>query len=293
MCPICSNSNFAMIGLPRISEKAAGIIKQDYKVVKCNSCSMYYVNPEINFSKNEWEYLYGDDYFLPMTKWHEKRRHIDRKRRFENLAKYCSSEIKNFLDVGAGEGFGLLEAEFRGWNAFGVDISDNRIESAKQESIRFINKDLIRAQLPSNFFDAVYMDSVLEHVLNPYEYLVEIKRIMKKGGILYIGIPNEDSLFNDVKKIAYKILGNNLSSRLTPFKTPYHVVGFNKKSIILTLQKADLKVKKIRNFASRLELLKAKPFSKDFLKLLLVFPIDLLAVPIRREVYFEAYIEKG
>jgi hypothetical protein len=38
--------------------------------------------------------------------------------------------------------------------------------------------------------------------------------------------------------------------------------------------------------------MREKPFSKEFLKLLLAFPIYLLAVPFRREAYLEAYVQK-
>jgi len=292
MCPICHENKYIVIGLPSLGSNETRIITQDYKVVKCNHCAIYYINPPINLSKNEWENLYRNDYFDPMTKWHKKRREKDRIKRFNNMEKYSSHKIKTFLDIGCGEGYGLLEAESRGWNTFGVDIADNRLQQAMNNNITFINNDLMSAHFSDDFFDVVYMDSVLEHVLNPHEYLLEIKRIMKKGGIFYIGIPNEDSLLNTIKRIIYKFLGNDTSPKLKPFKSPYHVIGFNKKTICLTLHKTNLKVRKIRNFACRVEFLKSKPFTKDYFQSLLLFPIYLLAIPLRKEVYLEVYVEK-
>jgi len=292
MCPVCKENNFNIIGLPAIGAKEAKIINQDYRVVQCNKCFIYYINPGINFNKEEWEYLYGDDYFPPLTKWHKKRREKDRNYRLNTIEKYSKGSIKNFLDIGCGEGFCLIEAESRGWNAYGIDITDNRIPLAKKESIKFINSDLINAHLPDNFFDAVYVDSVLEHVINPYEYLIEIKRILKKGGILYFAVPNEDSLLNDIKNAVYKLSGKDKSARLKPFKTPYHIIGYNKHSIKLILQKLDLKICRLRNFSARLEFLKARFLSREYLLLLSILPINILSFLVRKEVYLETFVKK-
>jgi ubiquinone/menaquinone biosynthesis C-methylase UbiE len=170
-------------------------------------------------------------------------------------------------------------------------ITDNRIEEAKTDNIKFYSSNLIDCRFPENFFDIVYLDSVLEHVLNPLEYLLEIKRILKKGGVIYVGIPDEDSLLNDIKKSLYLFKGSKLSPKLRPFESPYHVVGFNRKSIKFTLELVQLDIKSIRNFACRLEFLKSRPFSKPFFHSLLLLPIYLLAVPLRKEVYQEVYAQ--
>jgi len=292
MCPICKSRTALVIGLPKISTKAAQVIKQNYQIVKCSFCGSYFVNPQINLSLDEWRILYDQNYFPQMSNWYEKNRKRERIKRFDNIIKYSSNEIKNFLDIGCGEGFCLLEANNRGWNAYGVDITDNRISQAKKDDIEFFNSNLLECKFPDDFFDVVYMDSVLEHVINPYEYLSEIKRILKKGGILYLGIPNEDSFLNDVKKIVYRLLSKNISPKLKPFESPYHIVGFNNKSIRYALEKIQLKIKKLRNFACRVEFLKAKPFSREFFHSALLLPIYLLAIPLRREVYLETYVQK-
>ena len=146
-------------------------------------------------------------YFGEKSNWYTKKRKLDSKERLNKAAGFTSNKIENFLDIGCGEGYSLIEAMSRGWNVYGLDITDHRIETAKASSIKFINSDLINSNLPSNFFDIIYIDSVLEHVYNPSDYLSEIKRILRKGGILYLGVPNEDSLFNDVRKIFIRLPG--------------------------------------------------------------------------------------
>jgi len=291
MCPICKCKESSFVGFPEVNSKFSKAIRHDYKIVRCTKCKTYYVDPEIDLSSEEWQILYDGEYFPRMSNWYEKNREKDRIARFNNLEIYVPVSEKKFLDVGCGEGNCLIEAIRRSWQTYGVDITDNRIPAAKNHSIKFYQSDLINCHFPDNFFHIIYMDSVLEHVINPLEYLLEIKRILAKGGVVYIGIPNEDSLLNDIRKIFYSLKASKLSPKLKPFETPYHVTGFNERSIHFILNLAQLEIKKVRNFACRLEFLRAKPFSKTFFQSLLLLPIYLLAVPIKREVYFEVYAQ--
>lgn len=291
MCPICKCVNTSFIGIPKVTSKAAKIIRHEYRIVMCNKCMIYYVDPCIDLTLDEWKYLYDENYFPQMSTWYEKNREKERIERFNNLENFVSKGEKKFLDVGCGEGHCLIEAVRRGWKVYGIDITDNRIERARNEAIKFFHLDLVDCQFQENFFDIIYLDSVLEHVINTLEYLLEIKRILKKGGVLYIGIPYEDSLLNDIKKSIYLFKASKLSPKLKPFEAPYHVVGFNKRAIQFALEMVQLDIKRIRNFACRLEFLKAKPFSKTFFHSLLLLPIYLLAVPFKKEVYLEVYAQ--
>lgn len=292
MCPICNSKKYKNIGLANIGAKASKLTNKEFHVVQCVSCQLYYVKPLIDFDENDWRFLYDENYFALMSTWYYKNRQKDRKNRFDKLNFYFSGRIDNFLDVGCGEGYCLIEAEERGWKAYGVDITDNRINEAKKAGIEFSLGTLMDVKYPNDFFDIIYMDSVLEHVTNPGEYLSEIKRILKSGGLVYIGVPNEDSLLNDVKKFFYLLRGEKTSSKIKPFESPYHVIGFNKFSLKNALTLNGFKIKKLRNFACRLEFMKSKFPSKNFFHSLALLPIYLAALPIRKEVYLEIYAQK-
>ncbi len=292
MCPICKDNYSRVLGLPEIGAKAERIITEDYQVVQCLTCETYYVYPDINLTEKQWGMLYDEEYFAPMSKWYYKNRDKDRKKRFDKLLSYCQGPVYNFLDVGCGEGYSLIEAEKRGWKAYGNDITDNRIDQAKKNSITFHCGTLTDINYPDDFFDIVYLDSVLEHVVNPDDYLFKINKILKKGGMVYIGVPNEDSLLNDFKKIFYFLSGKKFSSKLKPFEIPYHVVGFNKNSLKYALIRNNFTVRDLRNFACRVEFMKSKFLSKYFFHSLALLPIYGLAVPLRKEVYLEVYAQK-
>ncbi len=293
MCPICSQSKYKEIGIPRSEEKVLEILRKDYRVVKCADCGFYYIYPLIDFSSSEWQMLYSKDYFPQLTGWHYYVRKRNRISRLKSLEHFSKNSIRTFLDLGCGTGEMLVESNAKGWNTFGVDITDHRISAAKEQSIKFFSGTIFESNYPDNFFDCIYMDSVLEHVTDPIRYLNELNRILKKDGIAYIGVPNEDSFFNAVKKNIYLLTGRkNNSSRLQPFVTPYHIGGFTYSSLNLASKKTNFKVLKLRNFASKLDFLSFKIFRKEFVQSLLISLMYLAAVPLRSEVYFEIYLQK-
>ena len=56
-------------------------------------------------------------------------------------------------------------------------------------------------------------------------------RILKPGGVLYVGVPNEDCFFNVIKHIIFKIQGKGVSEKIDPIRPPYHINGFSPKSV--------------------------------------------------------------
>ncbi len=293
-CFVCGNSSkFKIINKPNISPKAKLLIKEIYQVLKCQNCRFYFVSPQI-LTNVEMSKLYDETYFTEMTNWWQKKREQDRKDRLDKLYECLNRKIGiRFLDIGCGEGYVLIEAADRGWEVHGLDVFDNRMQSAKRQDIKFFKGDIFNAQFPDNHFDCIYMDSVLEHLFDPVNYLKELKRILKVGGLIYCGVPNEDSLFNDTKKLLFVLSGRfNISERIKPFIDPYHVSGFTKKSLQIAALQLDFQIVQIRNFGGQYEILKFSAFSKPFLVNLLLLPIHLLATPMRKQTYLEVILKK-
>jgi ubiquinone/menaquinone biosynthesis C-methylase UbiE len=292
-CQICNSNQIKVIGKPRINKTSAKFIRLEYSVVQCLQCSFYFVDPLIDFTIEEWRTLYGNEYFGDMTRWHKQERLTSISHRLNMLEEECENRITNFLDVGCGEGYVLIESINRHWNTFGFDISDNRISEARNSDIDFRLGDLFAVKYPDNFFDAAYMDSVLEHLLNPLAYLKELNRVIKKGGTLYVGVPNEDSLFNDFRRFINLIMNKKeISIKLRPFEAPYHVVGFNRNSIKKISKESNFQINKLVNFAAKYEYKKYKTFSSAYFIHLTFLPVDLAAAAIKKETYYEAVLKK-
>lgn len=293
-CPLCNGDDISQIGIPKRTPAVEKFIDKDYMVVKCTNCKFYYVSPEISFTTEQWRELYGDHYFVELVDWHAKKREKDRKQRLKWLQDKSKRKIQRFLDIGCGEGLITYEALKLGWEPYCLDIYDNRIKMAKNSKIKFELNDLLSARYPDNFFDAVYLDSVLEHVLAPIGYLKKIHRILKPEGVAYIGVPNEDSIICDLKKfIRNTVLRSRLSSRMSAFNSPYHVVGFTKKSFSLALKTNGFRIEKLRNFAGLNEWREFKPFSKLYFLHLLTVPVYVATLPFNKLKYLDAIVSKN
>lgn len=295
-CPICSGQNYKIIGKPKTNSISKNFINADYKVVQCSNCELYYTVPTINFTNDQWADLYHSEYFAEQSAWLTKKRKKELSERFDVANGFISNDNKRikFLDVGTGEGKTLIEGFNRGWEVTGIDIVDNRIDEAKNNSIKFVKANLLESNLPENYYDFIYLDSVLEHVLNPLEYLVRINKLLTKGGIVYIGVPNEDCLFNDVRKLMFRISGKlNLSEKIKPFDNPYHVVGFNKNSLNFLFKKTEMEVKKIKNIGRKFDFLSYNIKTRAFwVNLIFLLPVEFLGNIINRDIYYEVYLSK-
>lgn len=293
LCPICGENSFTFVGKPKTNALTNKLIKNEYSVVKCTSCTVYFVNPKIEFTFKEWKTLYENDYFGNQTDWLIKKREKELNERFSRLKQKSKINIETFLDVGCGEGKTLAKAQALGWEAWGVDVVDNRSKEARHENIRFKAGTFVNANFPDDYFDCIYCDSVLEHVLNPVEYLIEIHRILKKGGVVYIGVPNEESFFNDIKKLMFNLFRRKQrAAQLKPFDSPYHIVGFTKKSLTFVVNENKFKILEFRNFGRKFEFLGFKPNMRGFWISLILLPVEFIGKFLSRDVYFDVILTK-
>lgn len=294
-CPICGNTEYKIFGKPKTNLISSRFIVKNYDVVRCKNCETYYIFPGIDFTDEQWSELYNSGYFPAQSDFFIRRRKKEIKFKFDRAESFLKGRRNiSLLDIGVGEGRALIEGAGRNWTVTGIDIVDNRMDEAKSSDFNFITAKFIEYEFADNSFDFIYLDSVLEHVLMPQEYLAKIKRILKPGGILYIGVPNEDSLFNVVRKTAFKLIGKKyLSEKLKPFDSPYHVVGFNSRSLNYAIKKADLQIKLFRNFGRKFEFLSSSPTDKNFwINLLFLFPVEIIGNILKKDVYFEVYLSK-
>lgn len=113
----------------------------------------------------------------------------------ELLAKFIKSSGASILDLGCGDGPLLVSLYNNNYlsNAkkiVGVDLSPERLERLKAKNIPRLETVLSDAcevkQLEDTSFDCVFNTQVIEHVPDDKKLLKEIRRLLKKDGVLYI-----------------------------------------------------------------------------------------------------------
>ena len=99
------------------------------------------------------------------------------------------------LDVGTSIGLFLRLALDRGWDAVGNEFGERAREVARTRfGIDVSDKPLDEAGLEPASLDVVTLNSVLEHVNEPRRMLREIAELLTPGGVLFVIVPNVESL---------------------------------------------------------------------------------------------------
>lgn len=114
----------------------------------------------------------------------------------EKLCKYLSDNylesFKNkkvtFLDLGCGKGTQMKEFMqiFEG-SFHGIDLTSSKIDSVSVKSCNLENESL---DYENNFFDIVFSKSVIEHVNNTENFVKEVYRVLKPGGVFIVMAPD-------------------------------------------------------------------------------------------------------
>jgi 2-polyprenyl-3-methyl-5-hydroxy-6-metoxy-1,4-benzoquinol methylase len=112
--------------------------------------------------------------------------------------KFMPKRAMKVLDIGAGYGYiEKLLCINPNIEIFGNDISPNAIENLqKRFKGKFKLESLYKMKYKSEFFDAIFMLEVLEHVppSKTFGLLADIKRMLKKRGYLILSVPMNEGL---------------------------------------------------------------------------------------------------
>lgn len=119
--------------------------------------------------------------------------------RHEHLHRYawCASLVagKDVLDIACGEGYGSVMLAQRARSVCGVDIAADAVKHARRAyaragSLTFKVGDAAAIPLPDASVDVVVSFETIEHHDRHHEMLAEIRRVLRRNGILVISSPN-------------------------------------------------------------------------------------------------------
>lgn len=153
---------------------------------------------------------------------------VYKERALEILQRYVPKNAK-VLDAGCAFGDLLALLDENNFTTFGIDISQYALNRAKKITkakliLGDINKKL---SYKDNFFDAIFVLDVIEHLESPYQFLLEVQRVLKKGGILFVQTPNINSIFERFAK-----------EKWFAYTDQTHLYLFNRKSLRFLLEKS-------------------------------------------------------
>lgn len=160
----------------------------------------------------------------------------------ENIIALLPDGPHKVLEIGCGFGNTLIEAKKWGKASeiVGVDINNLSVLSELDE---FIVGDIETISLPysQEYFDAIILGDVLEHLQDPWTALKNVTYYLKKGGICIISIPN----FRELRTIAGILLKGRFEYQDYGILDRTHLRFFCKKDVVQLISDAGLEIDKI------------------------------------------------
>ncbi|MBL1140624.1 MAG: class I SAM-dependent methyltransferase [Proteobacteria bacterium] len=153
----------------------------------------YYSDKYYQEAKSSYEHEYSEDELTYFQ--------VKLEQRFAALQKAqpnlrCGGQ---FLDVGCGEGYALAFFRNKGYETKGLDFSSAGIESKNPNCVDVLETgnvfELLKEEITSgNVYDVVWLQNVLEHVLDPISLLKSLRKLVSSNGVVVITVPNDCSI---------------------------------------------------------------------------------------------------
>jgi SAM-dependent methyltransferase len=186
-CPLC--------GSPDIHAH-----DQDFRgihIARCRSCGVQFMNPQ--YTDAHLAAYYAT--YIQEERESPARTAYRRAQKTANIALVEQLVGRGrFLSIGCGDGVELQVAKARGWQVEGYDVDPvTTARVAERVGAPVHTGDLFALPLESGAYRCVYMDQVLEHPKNPADYLRLCRRLLEPNGVLYLGVPNIESVSSSLK----------------------------------------------------------------------------------------------
>ncbi|OFX56520.1 MAG: hypothetical protein A2046_14255 [Bacteroidetes bacterium GWA2_30_7] len=155
---------------------------------KCLECKLIYVQP----------FPSHDDYVAMYPTTYQGEINLDTLYRNENskIIKLINqySNKKKLLDYGCGNGSFILQAQENKFECTGVEFSNELIISLSKQFNNVNFQNIIEFENKNEKFDIIHISNVLEHLINPFEVIQNLKRRLNDDGIFIISGPIENNL---------------------------------------------------------------------------------------------------
>jgi SAM-dependent methyltransferase len=248
-CPICQAAPTRRLG------RRGGLAHRanlgvECEIWRCQRCGLIFPNPmpvPVVGLTEHYE-VDPDDYF----KAHQI---DDRESSAAGLlaqAEQITGGQGRLLDIGCGRGELLKMARSLGWNVTGIEPSASFAGFAASRTGAEIRREPVeQCGFEAGSFDCVVLAAVLEHLYNPNDTIAEVSRILRRGGALFVDVPNERALYFQVGNFYQRLRGRDWVVNLAPTFSPFHVFGFSPHSLKALLEKHGLRPEYFRVYPGR------------------------------------------
>jgi SAM-dependent methyltransferase len=221
-CPVCPPGP--------VTER---FVKFGFRVVACDSCGMAYLDHRM--TPDDFRDFYSKAYF---SGGEDRKGYADYVADRANIRRSFRSKVDRIdaltgrpgrlLDIGCAAGFFLEEANDRGWEVYGHEVSEFAGGVARERfGDRVFVGSLDNVDLPPASLDVVTMWDVIEHLDDPNSVLAKVRVWLKDDGVLALCTGDIDSWLG-------RLQGRH--SRI--YNPPQHLYYYSRRSLRGVIEKA-------------------------------------------------------
>lgn len=228
-CPICNTRK------RHLAQTVYGIGYNE-----CDRCGMLYTDKQLDMDELKKYYAKSKDYSrltYSNKKVYKYRTKNISSPKIDFISRYIKTRKKRWLDVGSGIGDVVYNLKKSGFEARGLEVSEESIKFSKEIfGLNLENKtisELLKEEGPASF-DVVSYFGVLEHMPEPIEQVSCAIKLLSPGGLLVLDVPNAKS-FSVMTDMFFP--GSVVRQTVPAF----HIMLFSSKSLLALARKFKLK----------------------------------------------------
>lgn len=221
-CPVCRSSDY------RCRKKKNGL-----DMGFCLNCTLAYTHPLIRGEYDDvgsaGSSITSSDYYSNILRNYDIQSLLAI-RKTPKMQAYWDTMIgrkpKTILEIGCGTGQYYEAWKKLGVNWTGIEVNKEMLDFCHSKNIpveefsamdESINRD--------RKYDVIFLSQVLEHILEPHDFLNKIRGYLADGGILHIDVPNHDSLTSFYRR------ANLFHDDYGFLQLNHHLIAYTKKSL--------------------------------------------------------------
>jgi len=220
VCFLCGKNNF--IFKCRLKEKEIFCCKND------GLC----ISKETKIKKTNYDKNYYNQNPYPLNSKSNNNYFQTKLNKIINL----TGELKpNVLDIGCGWGNFLEVLKKNNIPYLGIDSSKEAIKTCIKKGLNCQTASISHLIKNRQKYSAITCFQVLEHLKNPMDFLISIKKLLKTNGVLILTTPNNNSPLRNILKQKWPV-----------YNTDSHFVFYNKNTLKKTFALAGFKKIKVQ-----------------------------------------------
>lgn len=201
-CPLCESTDIKK----HVEVKDYFLSEENFVLFQCSQCE--FVFTQSHPGKENISSYYKSEAYVSHSNtrkgmvnrlYHLARGYmLGRKRKL--IQRLTQKRTGNILDIGSGTGFFLNHMKEHGWEVTGIEPSEEGRKFCRDQFALETKDEKTLFSLNENNFDVITLWHVLEHVQDMDEYMIKIHSVLREDGILFVALPNLNSLDASIYK---------------------------------------------------------------------------------------------